>query len=166
MYYNAAIPISDAKGKIIGMPKGDSLYILFQYGQKYNRDKKQKIPLRKIIGKMHRDDPVLTYSNENYQQFFLDEILPEGLPEASRSCALRIGAYSVIRQVMQEYKLLELLGKCFDKDCGLLLNLVSYLISVREKTSLPHAFWGLELNFSVQRNCTICSKNVNGKCAS
>ena len=61
-------------------------------------------------------------------RFFPDEILPEELPEAHRSCALRIGAYSVIRHVMQEYKLPHLLGRCFEKDCGLLLDLVSYLI--------------------------------------
>ena len=128
MYYDFAIPIPEAKGKIIRKPKGDAIYILFQYGQRYNRDKKQTIPLRKIIGKRHRDDPSLMYPNESYQQFFPDEILPEELPEAYRSCALRIGAYSVIRYVMQEYKLPLLLGKCFDKDCGLLLDLVSYLI--------------------------------------
>ena len=29
---------------------------------------------------------------------------------------------------MREYKLPRLLGSCFDKDCGLLLDLVSYLI--------------------------------------
>ena len=128
MYYDFAIPIPEVRGKIIRKPKGDAIYILFQYGQKYNRDKKQTIPLRKIIGKRHRNDPALMYPNESYQQFFPDEILPEELPEAYRSCALRIGAYSVIRHVMQEYKLPLMLGKCFDKDCGLLLDLVSYLI--------------------------------------
>ena len=128
MYYDFAIPIPEAKGKIIRKPKGDAVYILFQYGQRYNRDKKQTIPLRKIIGKRHEDDPALMYPNESYQQFFPEEILPEELPETYRSCALRIGAYSVIRQVMREYKLPQLLGSCFDKDCGLLLDLVSYLI--------------------------------------
>ncbi len=135
MYYDFAIPIPEVRGKIIRKPKGDAIYILFQYGQKYNRDKKQTIPLRKIIGKRHRDDPALMYPNESYQQFFPDEILPEELPEAYRSCALRIGAYSVIQHVMQEYKLPFLLGKLFNKDCGLLLDLVSYLIVDEENAA-------------------------------
>ena len=128
LYYDFAVSIPDVTGKIIRKTKGNSTYILFQYGQKYNRDTRHTTPVRAIIGKRHEDDPNLMYPNENYQIYFPDALLPEELPDADRSCALRIGAYAVIRKVMNEYKLSEMLGKYFHKDCGLLLDLVSYLI--------------------------------------
>ena len=132
MYYNNAIQIPKIDGKIIPKPKGKSVYILFQYGQKYNQETKHTTPLRKIIGKRLEDDPELMYPNENFQVFFPDIPLPEELPETYRSCALRIGAYAVIRYVLQEYKLPKMLGKYFGEDCGLLLDLIAYLIVEEE----------------------------------
>ena len=128
MYYDFAIRIPDIPGKIITKPKGNSVYVLYQHGQRYNRDTKHTTPLRKIIGKRHDTDLLLMYPNENYQVFFPDAMLPEELPEAYRSCALRIGAYAIIDHVLQEYKLPQMLKKHFGKDCGLLLDLVAYLI--------------------------------------
>lgn len=58
-------------------------------------------------------------------QYFPEVVLSEELPEAYRSCCLRIGSYIVIRYVMNEYKLL---NRWFPKDSGLLMDLVSYLI--------------------------------------
>ena len=54
--------------------------------------------------------------------------MPEELPEAYRSCALRIGTYAVIQKVISEYKLKEMLFKRFGNDTGLFLDLVAYLI--------------------------------------
>ncbi len=128
MYYNFAIKIPDIPGKIIPKPKGNAVYILYQYDQRYNRETRHTTPLRKIVGKRHETDLTLMYPNENYQQFFPDTPLPEELPEAYRSCALRIGAYAIIGHVLQEYKLPQMLERYFGRDCGLLLDLVAYLI--------------------------------------
>ena len=128
MYYSFAIRIPSVPGKIITKPKGNSVYILYQHGQRYNRDTKHTTPLRKIIGKRHESDHSLMFPNENYQVFFPDALLPEELPEAYRSCALRIGAYAIICHVLQEYKLPQMLERHFGKDCGLMLDLVAYLI--------------------------------------
>lgn len=57
-----------------------------------------------------------------------DEDIQGELPEAYRSCALRIGSYAVIRAVLEEYKLPEMLSRWFKGDSGLLLDLVSYMI--------------------------------------
>ncbi len=59
---------------------------------------------------------------------FPEVVFPEELPEAYRSCCLRIGSYIVIRYVLNEYKLPKLLERWFPKDIGLLMDLVSYLI--------------------------------------
>ena len=132
MYYNFAVRIPEIKGKIIRKPKGNTIYILYQHGQRYNRNTRHTTPERKIIGKQHESDRQLMYPNENYQVYFPDLPLPEELPEAYRSCALRIGAYSIIRHVLQEYKLPQMLEQIFAKDCGLLLDLVAYLIVEEE----------------------------------
>ena len=69
------------------------------------------------------------YPNEKYQEYFPDAVLPEELPEAYRSCCLRIGAYAIICYVLNEYKLSQLLagwvsegqwsphGSCSVSDC-------------------------------------------------
>lgn len=108
--------------------KGDQPTFFFQYGQNYNPEKKYAVPLRTIIGKAHPSDNTLMYPNEKYQEYFPDAVLPEELPEAYRSCCLRIGAYAIIRYVLNEYKLSQLLARWFPKDNGLLMDLVAYLI--------------------------------------
>lgn len=128
MYYTETVPIPSVKGKIITKKKGGASYILFQYGQTYNPDKQYVIPKRAIIGKVHPERPEVMYPNEKYQEYFSDALIPDELPEAYRSCCLKIGSYAVIQKVMQEYQLPEILGECFPQDCGLLLDLVSYMI--------------------------------------
>ncbi len=63
--------------------------------------------------------------------------MPEELPEASRSCCLRIGSHLVIQSVLAEYDLPTLLARYFGNDTGLLLDLVSYVI-VNEENSGQH----------------------------
>lgn len=132
MYYDFAVKIPSVQGKIITKKKGAATYILYQYGQQYNAEKKYAVPQRAIIGKLHDSDKLLMYPNERFQDYFPDTTLPEELPETYRSCALRIGAYAVIRYVLNEYKLPELLREYFHDDCGLLLDLVAYLVVEEE----------------------------------
>ncbi|MBQ9867085.1 MAG: transposase [Lachnospiraceae bacterium] len=81
-----------------------------------------------MIGKQHPTDAGLMFPNEKFQEYFPDVVIPEELPEAYRSCCLRIGSYVVITYVLNEYELPSLLKKHFKDDLGLLLDLVSYLI--------------------------------------
>ncbi len=128
MYYDFAVPIPEIKGKIIIKKKGDVSYILYQYGQDYNAEKQYTIPKRSIIGKVNPSDKKQMFPNDQFQKYFPEFSLPEELPEANRSCCLRIGTYAVIRYVLQEYKLQPMLLRWFSNDTGLLLDLVSYLI--------------------------------------
>lgn len=67
--------------------------------------------------------------NENFLKYFGDVELPELRREDKRSSCLRIGAFLVIRKVMEEYKLSELLAKYLGaKGCGLFLDLAAYSI--------------------------------------
>ena len=64
--------------------------------------------------------------------------MPEERPEAYRSCALRIGAYAVIRKVLEEYKLPAMLKKQIGQDCGLFLDLVSFMIVDEENVAMHY----------------------------
>ena len=128
MYYDFTVPVPKVQGKIIRKPKGDTVYVLFQYGQKYNKEKKYSVPQRTIIGKIDSSDHTVMYPNEKFEEYFPNSTMPEELPEAYRSCALRIGSYAVIRKVISEYKLKEMLFKRFGDDTGLLLDLAAYMI--------------------------------------
>ena len=128
MYYNFTVQIPSIKGKVLTKDKGTTTYILYQYGLDYKPDKKYAIPKRTIIGKVDPADRSRMYPNEKFQEYFPEVVFPEELPEAYRSCCLRIGSYIVIRYVLNEYKLPKLLERWFPKDIGLLMDLVSYLI--------------------------------------
>lgn len=128
MYYDFAVAISSEKGKIITKKKGSATYVLYQYGQDYHRDKKYSVPKRTIIGKISDTDPARMYPNERYQTYFPDAVLPEERPEAVRSCCLRIGSYVIIRHVLEEYHLPDMLFKRLGPDCRLFLDLVAYSI--------------------------------------
>ena len=56
--------------KIYRKPKGGAVYILFQYGQKYNKEKQYSVPQRTIIGKVHGSDKNVMYPNEKYGEYF------------------------------------------------------------------------------------------------
>ena len=80
MYYDFAVAIPSVQGKIIAKKKGSATYILFQYGQKYNPEKKYSIPLRSSIGKAIPDQPGFMYPNEKFSggtSGSLQKLLPE-----------------------------------------------------------------------------------------
>lgn len=132
MYLNTTVKIPVVKGKIITKKKGGTTYVLYQYGSVYNHEKRYAVPKRTIVGKADPNDRTLMFPNERFQEYFPDAELPAELPFAYRSCCLRIGAYAVIRKVLDEYKLQSLLKKRFGDDTGLILDLVSYLVIEEE----------------------------------
>lgn len=65
--------------------------------------------------------------NENYLKYFPDEDLPELRDRTKRSSCLRIGAWVVIRKIMEDYKLADILRQYIcEKDLGLILDLAAY----------------------------------------
>ena len=138
MYYDFTVPIPVAQGKITCMKKGGIQYIQFETGRVYYPDRKYTIPQRVSIGKADVNHPGRMFPNEKYQEHFPDAAMPEERSEAYRSCALRIGSYVVIRKVLQEYKLPGMLRKYLGTDCGLFLDLVSFLIIEEENVGLHY----------------------------
>lgn len=128
MYYRIAVQIPKVPGKITFMKKGKAAYVLYEYDRVYKPDKKYTIARRAVIGKVSDTDDNRMSPNENYLKYFPNAILPEELPEAYRSCCLKIGSYLVIDKILQEYNLKPMLEKQLENDFGLFLDLLAYLI--------------------------------------
>lgn len=132
MYLNTTVKIPEIKGKIILKNKNGTTYVQYQYGSDYNKDKKYAVPLRAIIGKKSDTDSTLMFPNEKFQIYFPDAVIPDSLPFAYRSCCLKIGSCVIIRKVLEEYRLSQMLKKRFGDDTGLVLDLIAYLIVEEE----------------------------------
>lgn len=129
MYLKCVVPIPEAPGKITRLKKGNAVYIRYTVGRKYDSDKKYNVPDHKIIGKLKDSVPGRMIPNENFLKYFSGAELPEIAPDSKRSSCLRIGNYLVIRKIMEDYHLPEMLGRYMpEKDCGLFLDLAAYSI--------------------------------------
>ena len=63
------------------------------------------------------------YPNTNFLKFFPAEEMPETKGSAYRSGCLRAGPYFVLRKIIAEYHLDEMLGDIIGKNSGLFLDL-------------------------------------------
>ena len=124
MYLDSLVKVPEAKGKITFRTKGRTTYVEYECGRVYVPEKKYTTVSRKTIGKLTDGDKQVMQPNENFLKFFPDTMLPEEKDRSSRSCALRIGTWVVIRKITNDYKLPELLGRYLpSKDVGLFLDL-------------------------------------------
>ena len=129
MYLNTLVKVPDVKGKITRKTKGDSTYINYEYGRVYDAGRKYNIPQRATVGKVSKTDPGMMQPNQNYLLYFPDVELPETRSQTARSSCLRVGAYIVLRRIIEAYKLPEILGHYFEpKDRDLFLDLMVYSI--------------------------------------
>lgn len=128
MYLNLEVKIPEAKTGISKKRIKGTTYIYYEYGRKYYSDRRYTVPQCTSIGKVSEDDPSMMIPNGNYLKFFPDAELPVELPASTRSGCLKIGAFLVIRKVIQHYKLDERIEGILDKDSGLFLDLAAYTI--------------------------------------
>lgn len=127
MDFKVKIPTSDtgiSRKRIKGVT-----YIYYAYGRDYNADKKYTVPKCTSIGKSSDEDPDMMYPNVNYLKFFPEEELPDAdAADTSRSGCLRMGAFLIIRKIIAEYHLDEIMERLIGKDSGLFLDLATYAI--------------------------------------
>ena len=127
MYLDFLVDIPAVKGKITRKPKGNAVYINYEYGREYDSIRKFNVPKRVIIGKLSKADPTKMQPNQNYLTYFPEADLPEEKFDSDRSSCLKIGSYLVINKVLNEYGIPELLGRQFDpKETGLFEDLMAY----------------------------------------
>lgn len=129
MYLDFLVKIPISGGKITYRKKGETDYVYYEYTRIYQKGSNITNPKRVTIGKRDKDDPTMMLPNENYLKYFPDEDLPEVNERAKRSSCLRIGAWLVIRKIIQEYQFADILKKYINKkDIGLVLDLAAYSI--------------------------------------
>ena len=115
--------------KITRRKKKDAVYVEYEYDRIYDPVRQYTFPKRVTIGKLSETDPELMQPNQNFLKYFPDAELPETKNRTSRSSCLRVGAYFVLRKIIEEYNLVELLGGYFEqRDLGLFLDLAVYSI--------------------------------------
>ena len=136
MYMDCEIEIPDVPGKINQVKKGNTIYIRYVVGRTYYADKKYNIPDQRIIGKRSDRNPDMMIPNENFLKYFGDVELPDKKRNANRSSCLRIGTFLVIRKIIGDYELPQILSKYFGiKDSGLLLDLAAYSITAENNAA-------------------------------
>ena len=128
MYYDFLVKIPENTGKISKNKRKDVTYIEYTYDRKYIPEKKYNVPLRTTIGKMDPSDPTMMYPNPNFEKYFPDVVLPDTEKDASRSSCIRVGAFLVIKKIIDDYKLQNYLSSWDDRGKGLLLDLAAYSI--------------------------------------
>lgn len=128
MYLNFKVKIPEVKSKIFEKTIKGVTYINYEYDRIYKPEKKYNIPKRTTIGKRCDDNPGMMYPNPNYLKFFPDIEIPDEVERVDRSSCLRIGSFLIIRKIIEEYKLDDMIGRIIGRDSGLFLDLVTYSI--------------------------------------
>lgn len=129
MYYDFEIPLPDAPGKIAYEKHGDTTYVKYEYDRIYDPEKKFTYPRRSTIGKRSKENPGMFRPNHNYLTYFPNADIPVSGYRNTRSSCLRTGTFIVMRKIIKDYKLDEILGMYFrDRDLGLFLDLAVYSI--------------------------------------
>lgn len=129
MYLDFLVKVPTVKGKITRRKKSNVVYIEYEYDRVYDPSRKYTFPKRVTIGKLSDTDPEFMKPNQNFLKYFPDAELPESKSRTSRSSCLRVGAYFVLRKIIEECSLNDILGKYFrSRDIGLFLDLAVYSI--------------------------------------
>ena len=129
MYLDFLVKVPTVKGKITRRKKSNVVYIEYEYDRVYDPSRKYTFPKRVTIGKLSDTDPELMKPNQNFLKYFPDAELPESKNRTSRSSCFRVGTYFVLRKIIEECSLNDILGKYFgSRDMGLFLDLAVYSI--------------------------------------
>lgn len=128
MYADVRVKIPDEKGKVTRKKIKGTTYIYYQLDRIYNPEKKYSIPKSTPIGKCCDDECTMMIPNEKYLIYFPEAVLPDEKKTAHRSACLRVGAYMVLRKIIAEYHLDDMLAELIGRDSGLFLDLSVYTI--------------------------------------
>ena len=128
MYLNCKVKIPEKGGNISIKTISGTSYVYLEKGRVYNKEKQYNTPTRICIGKRDSAQPGFMHPNEKFLRFFPKELLPFEKDTQFRSGCLHFGAYTVIRKIVAEYQLDEMLGRIVGQDAGLFLDLAAYSI--------------------------------------
>ena len=144
MYYEFLVKIPEGTRKISLNSKKGTTYVEYTYGRKYIPEKRYNIPKRTTIGKVCEEDTTMMYPNPNYVKFFPEAELPEEMDRSKRSSCLKIGAYTVIKKVIKEYGLDDMVKRIIGRDRGLFLDLAAYSIITENNAGQYYPDYGYD----------------------
>lgn len=140
MYLDFLVKVPTVKGKITRRKKSNVVYIEYEYDRVYDPSRKYTFLKRVTIGKLSDTDPELMKPNQNFLKYFPDAELPESKNRTSRSSCLRVGTYFVLRKIIEECSLNDILDhavtanqKVILKAFGLDANSIKYFASEMSK---------------------------------
>ena len=116
MYLNCRIKIPDSGGKITIKFVSGTSYVYLEQGRIYDKEKKYNVPKRTCIGKQDPEQTAFMYPNEKFLKFFPRELLPFERDTRIRSGCLHIGPFIVIRKIISDYHLDEMIGRIIGQD--------------------------------------------------
>ena len=124
MFLKFKVKIPEAPGKLVRKKRGGQTYIEYEYDRAYDPVKQYTYPKRASIGRVDPENKNLLTPNENFLKYFPDAVPPEELERENRSPYLNIGAYVVLRKLIKDSKILDILQEYMgNQDAGLLLDL-------------------------------------------
>lgn len=127
MYQKYTVKIPEIETGITKKTIKGTTYVYYTYGRTYISEKKYSQGKDTSIGKVDPGDDTMMYPNANFLRFFPDSIPEEGKPPERSGC-LRIGTFVVVRKILQEYKLDEIIDALIGRDSGLFLDLAAYTL--------------------------------------
>jgi hypothetical protein len=129
MYLDCVVEIPVLPGRISRFKKGNVTYVRYVDGRTYHPDKKYNVPNHRVIGKILETDSTKMIPNENFKKYLGDIEFPEIRANVLRSSCLRAGTFFVIRKIVEEYNLPQILSRYLGvKNSGLFLDLAAYSI--------------------------------------
>ena len=128
MYLGCRVKIPRDGGNITVKTINGTPYVYIERGRTYSKEKKYSIPKRTCIGKRDNEQPDLMFPNEKFLKFFPREALPSEKDGRIRSGCLHVGVFFVIRKIISDYKLDEMITRIIGQDAGLFLDLAAYSI--------------------------------------
>lgn len=130
MFCKFSVPIAAVPGKTVILKKQGAKYhyVLLEISRKYDDKKKFTSAKRILIGRVCEEDESLMHPNDEFLKRFPEFKVPEDYDNSPRSCCLQIGTYIVIKKIIEERQLDEIVKKRFGDDAGLFCDLASYFI--------------------------------------
>ena len=137
-YYSGLVDYPHDNHKVTKkMAENGKYYVRLETDRKYNPEKKYNVPVRVTIGMLDENDNTKMHPNENFKIYFPDVKIEKEDEESNRSQCLRVGAYSLIKNMFNETKLNDIINPLFKDKGGLIKDLVSYEI-IEESNVMQH----------------------------
>ena len=155
MYYTHVLEISRKTPKVTKKNINGTNYVYYEYARDYDKKSQQSKPKRRIIGKAIEvtDELIRLNPNETYYHYFPNAVIPEKYENCSRSKCLRIGSYIVIKKIISDYRIDEMISDIIGKDSGLFLDFAAYSIVAEDNAgqyypnyAYNHALFSIDMH--------------------